>query len=150
MTNPSGGYERRQERSRRIAPRAQPSGGVVAGPIRDVGRGGRAREQSRVLSPVRIMLFVAILVALALIAYAVFMERGGAQIPILTGGLALMGLALLALSLSAARAIVGAGRAGSGGRAFGAALFGGVCALGAAASLASAVAFGLIWSSLRS
>ena len=146
----SQGGRRPQPRSAATLTRTPYPATTLAPSARDLTGEFNEPEASRAFTPFRITLFLAILGALALIAYGVFVERGGAQIPILVGGLALMGLALLGLSVSAAIAIIRAGRAGAGGRALGAALFGGVCALAAAASLASAVAFGLIWGSVRS
>ena len=103
---------------------------------------------SRRLTPVSVSLSLAVVVALALIAFGVFVERGGAQIPILVGGLALMGLALLGLAIAAFVAAVRAARRGGGGRSFFAALFAGVCALGASGCLGSALVFALIWTSV--
>ena len=107
------------------------------------------RGAQRAVTPARVSLVLAVLVALALLAYAVLLERGGMQIPILVGGLALMGLALLGLSATALASAVHAGRAGHGGRAVTAAMFGGMCALAASGFLGSAVVFGLIWGSVR-
>ena len=97
-----------------------------------------------------ILFFLAALVGGGVIIYAILVDRGRTQIPILVSGLTVVGVSLLVLALVGARGATGAGRVGHAGKALVFALAGGVCALGAAGSLGSAVVLALIWVSTGS
>ncbi len=99
------------------------------------------------LTPFRVAVTLAVVGSLVAIAYALFVERGGTQIPILVSGLAVFGVSLVMLSAAGAIKSVRAAENGYGGRAFWAALLGGMCAIVAAGSLGGAVVLALVWRS---
>ena len=108
--------------------------------IDEPARGGR-------VTPFRVAIAIALVGSIALMAYGLFVDRSGSQIPILVSGLAVFGLTLLVLAIAGAATSVRAAREGRGGRSFARALLGGFCALGAAGSLAAAVVLALLWRS---
>ena len=101
----------------------------------------------RRLTPFRVAVTIALVGSLAAIAYALFVERGGTQIPILVSGMAVFGVSLVVLSAAGAMKSVRAAQDGYGARAFWAALLGGICAIAAAGSLGGAVVLALVWRS---
>lgn len=98
----------------------------------------------RFFTPVRLLLFLLVLVSAAAALYGLFLDRTLLQMPITVSGLAVLGLALVILAFSSAGAAATLGRRGFGGRALLAAFFGGLCALGAAGSLSGAIILGLL------
>lgn len=97
------------------------------------------------LSPVRVMLLIALLGGLGFLAYAVLV-RDQLQVPLMASGFAVIGLVFAAMAVLALVSVVRAGRAGRDGTAVMTALFGGLIAVAALMSLAGAVIMSLIWS----
>ena len=106
-----------------------------------------AVRRGRLITPMRVVLFLALVAAAALGGYALLMDKGRTQIPILAAGLSVGGLSLLGFAFVGGAAAQGARRDGSAVRAFVAAVFGGLCALGAAGSLGAAVVLLQLWGS---
>ncbi len=100
------------------------------------------------LSPVRVMLLIALLGGLGFLAYAVLV-RDQLQVPLMASGFAVIGLVFAAMAVLALAAVVKAGRAGRDGTAVMTALVGGLIAVAALMSLAGAVIMSLIWSGTR-
>ena len=100
------------------------------------------------LSPVRVMLLIALLGGLGFLAYAVLV-RDQLQVPLMASGFAVIGLVFAAMAVLALAAVVRAGRAGRDGTAVMTALVGGLIAVAALMSLAGAVIMSLIWSGTR-
>lgn len=100
--------------------------------------------RGRIVTPARLVLFVAFLAALAVTVYGVFFERGGLQIPITVSGLGVLGIIFLGMAAWGAATAVRCGRSGSVGRAFLAALFGGLAACGASGSLGGAIVLAFV------
>ena len=129
----------RGDRQRRVAtgygaPEAPASGrgrGPHIGPVR--------------LTPVRVMLVIALLGGLGFLAYAVLV-RDQLQVPLMASGFAVIGLVFATMAVLALVSVVRAGRAGRDGTAVMTALFGGLIAVAALMSLAGAVIMSLIWS----
>ena len=100
------------------------------------------------LSPVRVILLIALLGGLGFLAYAVLV-RDQLQVPLMASGFAVIGLVFAAMAVLALVSVVRAGRAGRDGTAVMTALFGGLIAVAALMSLAGAVVMSLIWSGTR-
>lgn len=100
------------------------------------------------ITPLRVMLIVALLGGLGFLAYAVFV-RDQLQVPLLASGFAVIGLVFATMAVLALVAVMRAGREGRDGTAVLAALFGGLLAVAALMSLAGAVIMSLIWSGTR-
>jgi hypothetical protein len=109
----------------------------------------RDRGGGRRITPFAFAGTVALVGSVVATLYALFVERTGAQIPILVSGLAVLGITLIILAVAGATRAVRAAEDGRPAVAFFAALLGGLCALAAAGSLGSAVVFALIWGSAR-
>lgn len=97
------------------------------------------------LSPLRVILFVALLGGLAFLAYAVLV-RDQLQVPLMASGFAVIGLVFAAMAVLAVVSVIRSGRDGRDGMAVMTALFGGLIAVAAMLSLAAAVIMSLIWS----
>lgn len=104
----------------------------------------RPRGRVGLISPLRILLFLVVLVAAGIAFYGLFMEQSAMQLPLSITGLGLLALSTLLLSLSLARAAAQLGRRGSGGRALLAALLGGLFIIGAAGAGAGAIILTLL------
>jgi hypothetical protein len=98
----------------------------------------------RVVTPGRVVLFLAVLIAAGIAAYGLFLDRSLLQIPITVSGLAMLGIALGLLGFSAAGAATGLGREGRTGPAVLVAFIGGLCALAAAGALGAALVLGIL------
>ena len=96
------------------------------------------------ISPLRVMLFVALLGGLGFLAYALLV-RDQLQVPLMASGFAVIGLVFAAMAVLAVVSVVRAGREGRDGMAVVTALFGGLIAVAAMMSLAAAVIMSLIW-----
>jgi hypothetical protein len=119
---------------RRPAPRAARKPGAHIGPIG--------------VSPLRVMLFVALLGGAAFLSYSVLV-RDQLQVPLMASGFAVVGLVFAAMAGLAVLSVVRAGRDGRDGTAVLAAVFGGLLAVAALMSLAAAVIMSLIWGGTR-
>ena len=97
------------------------------------------------ISPLRVMLFVALLGGLAFLAYALLV-RDQLQVPLMASGFAVIGLVFAAMAVLAVMSVIRSGRDGRDGMAVMTALFGGLIAVAAMMSLAAAVIMSLIWS----
>jgi hypothetical protein len=104
----------------------------------------RPRGRVGLISPLRVLLFLVVLVAAGIAFYGLFMEQSAMQLPLSITGLGLLALSTLLLSLSLARAAAQLGRRGSGGRALLAALLGGMFIIGAAGAGAGAIILTLL------
>lgn len=107
----------------------------------------RVERRRRPITPLGVLVALAIAGSIGLVLYGLFIERGGVQIPLLVSGLAIFGITCAALSMSRLAKIVRVGSQGETGAALRAALLGGIAALAAAGSLAAAVILALLWSS---
>ena len=96
------------------------------------------------ITPIRVMLFVALLGGLAFLAYATFV-RDQLQVPLMATGFFVIGIVFAVMAIIALLSVVRSGRDGHDGTAVAAALIGGVIAVGALMSLAGAVIMGMIW-----
>jgi len=96
------------------------------------------------ISPLRVMLFIALLGGLAFLAYAVLV-RDQLQVPLMASGFAVVGLVFAAMAVLAVVSVIRAGRDGRDGTAVMASVFGGLLAAAALMSLAAAVVMSLIW-----
>ncbi|HWH23948.1 MAG TPA: hypothetical protein VNW68_03530 [Candidatus Limnocylindria bacterium] len=102
------------------------------------------RPPVRLVTPMRVLLFVLVAAAAAVSAYGLLLGESGLQLPITVSGLAILGLTLgmLALSLAnAAAALAGSGRALI---ALPTAFVGGLCAMAGAAALGMAIVLGIL------
>lgn len=120
------------------APVPQPPDGGDPGPT----IGQRLRDQ---VTPGRIALGAAFIVALVLIGYAARIDQTDTQLPLLITGFALLGLVFLTLAAWGCLALVRAGAEEDGRTAFFAAVLGGLSAIAAAGALGGAVILALIW-----
>jgi hypothetical protein len=100
------------------------------------------------ITPLRVMLLIALLGGLAFLVYAVLV-RDQLQVPLMASGFAVIGLVFAAMAVLALVSVVRAGRDGRDGSAVVTALFGGLIAVAALMSLAGAVIMSLIWSGTR-
>ena len=113
-------------------------------PIRREATREIPRRRTVALTPVRVLVIVAVVVSLALIAYG-FVRRDSSQIPILAAGLIILALTLVGAGFWSAVGAYREARVGRFGRAFAGALIGGLCVLAGTGALASAIVLGLIW-----
>jgi len=97
------------------------------------------------LTPGRVAVVIAFVIALAVIAYAARIDQTDTQLPLLVTGFVLLGLVFLTLAAWGCLALIRAGTDEDSRTAFFAALFGGACALAASGSLGAAVILALIW-----
>ena len=140
--------DRRSQVSPRGAQQRRPVSGYGPPDAPATGR-GRGPHIGRIrLSPVRVMLLIALLGGLGFLAYAVLV-RDQLQVPLMASGFAVIGLVFAAMAVLALAAVVRAGRAGRDGTAVMTALVGGLIAVAALMSLAGAVIMSLIWSGTR-
>ncbi|HXX61393.1 MAG TPA: hypothetical protein VEI48_08900 [Candidatus Sulfotelmatobacter sp.] len=104
-----------------------------------------AARLGRQITPGRIAVLVAFVIALVVIGYAARIDQSDTQLPLLTTGFVLLGLVFLALASWGCLTLIHAGSDADGRTAFFAALFGGLCAIGAAGAFGGAVVLALIW-----
>jgi hypothetical protein len=137
--------DRRQQAPSRGDRQRQPANGYGSREAPASGRGNGPHIGPVRLSPVRVMLLIALLGGLGFLAYAVLV-RDQLQVPLMASGFAVIGLVFAALAVLALVSVVRAGRAGRDGTAVMTALFGGLIAVAALMALAGAVIMSLIWS----
>src|SRR2546423_13602805 len=101
------------------------------------------------LTPIRLVIAIAILGSAGFIAYAILRVRDTTQTPMLSSGFAVLGLALAALALGALIQLWRAASDGSNGRALFLGIGGGVVGLAAIGSFTAAVVLALLWKSAR-
>jgi hypothetical protein len=99
------------------------------------------------LTPLRLVIGLAVLGSAGFIAFALLRVRDTSQIPMLSSGFAVLGLALAAFAIGALVELWRAAADGRSGRAMVMAIAGGVVALAAVGSFTAAVLFALLWSS---
>ena len=126
-------------------PRLDDRSGVV--PRRpDGSRGRRGTFIGPVrITPVRVVLLVALLGSLAYIAYAILRVEDSAQIPMVTSGVAVLGLVFAALSIGGAIRMWRAWRAGLQGWTLVFAVLGGIAGAIALGCFAGALVLALVW-----
>jgi hypothetical protein len=100
------------------------------------------------LSPIRVMLLVALIGGLAFLAYSLLI-RDALQVPLMATGFAITGIVLGLMALLAVISVIKAGRDGRDGTAVFAALGGGILAFASLMSLAAAAIFSMIWSGTK-
>jgi hypothetical protein len=100
------------------------------------------------LTPVRVMLAIALLGGVGFLAYAVLV-RDQLQVPLMATGFAVIGIVFAAMAIIALLGVIRNGREGRDGTAVATALVGGLIAVAALMSLAGAVIMGLIWTGTR-
>jgi hypothetical protein len=111
----------------------------------DRGRNGKPpRGSASVVTPLRIVVVVALVGSLAYLAYALTV-RDASQIPMLASGAAVLGVVFVGLAFAGALATYRAGADGRSGTAFRNAILGGVAAMIAAGCFAGAVVLALVW-----
>ncbi len=129
---------RSQAQPRRYAGDAQPPAprrrGVHVGPVG--------------VSPLRVMLLIALLGGLGFLGYSVLV-RDQLQVPLMASGFAVIGLVFAAMAVLTVVSVVRSGRDGRDGMAVMTALFGGLIAVVALMCLAAAVIMSLIWSGTK-
>jgi hypothetical protein len=101
------------------------------------------RGRGRLVTPIRLVIVVALIGSLAYLAYALTV-RDTSQIPMLASGAAVLGIVFLILAVSGARGTVEAGRAGRGGKALVVAMLGGIAATIAFGCFAGAIVLALV------
>jgi hypothetical protein len=97
------------------------------------------------ISPIRVILFIALLGGLGFLGYAVFV-RDQLQVPLMASGFAVVGIVFGAMAVLALLSVVRAGREGRDGTAVLVSVFGGLLALASLLALAVAVIMSLLWS----
>jgi len=97
------------------------------------------------ITPIRVMLAVALIGSLAFIAYTINV-REAEQIPMLASGAAVLGIVFVGVALGGAVEAYRSGSAGDGRRAVLLALAGGFAAMIAAGCFAGALVLALVWS----
>jgi hypothetical protein len=110
---------------------------------REIRREVPSRRAVR-LTPVRVLVIVAVVAAFALIGYGL-VRRDSSQIPILAAGLIILALTLVGAGFWSAIGAYREARSGRFGWAFAGALIGGLCVLAGTVALASAIVLSLIW-----
>jgi hypothetical protein len=96
------------------------------------------------ISPIRVILFIALLGGLGFLGYAVFV-RDQLQVPLLASGFAVVGIVFGAMTMLALLSVVRAGREGRDGAAVLTSVFGGLLAVASLLALAAAVIMSLLW-----
>jgi hypothetical protein len=96
------------------------------------------------ISPIRVILVIALLGGFGFLAYAVFV-RDQLQVPLMASGFAVVGIVLGAMAVLALLSVVRAGREGRDGTAVMTSVFGGLLAVASLLSLAAAVIMSLLW-----
>ncbi len=128
----------------------------------DAPRGGRAAPERRdpaprrrgphigplAITPLRVILGVALLGGLAFLGYSVFV-RDALQVPLMASGMAVVGIVFAVMALLSLLSVIRAGREGRDGTAVLTSLFGGLLAVAALLALAGAVIMSLIWSGTK-
>jgi MFS family permease len=116
------------------------------GPYREAYRDPREPVDRRgpLLTPLRVTLVLALLIGVALLGYALLVQRGQ-DVPFLAAACAVLGFALGAFAVTGVVGTYRAAADGRGGRAFGIAFLGGLAGIGAFGFLALAMIFGLLW-----
>lgn len=109
------------------------------------GRRGRYIGPIRV-TPIRLVLAVALVGSLAYIGLAVLLVKDSAQIPMVTSGLAILGLVFAALSVGGAIRMWRAWQDGLQGQTVLFALLGGIAGALALGSFAGVLVLALVWS----
>jgi hypothetical protein len=100
------------------------------------------------LTPVRVMLFVALIGGLGFLAYSVLI-RDTLQVPLMATGFLVCGIVFGLAALLALLAVIRAGRERRDGTAVIAALGGGMLAVASLLSLAAGMIFAMIWSGTK-
>jgi hypothetical protein len=113
-------------------------------PIRREARREAPPRRTVRLTPVRVLVIVAVVASFGLIAYG-FVRRDSSQIPILAAGLIILALTLVGAGFWSAFGAYREARRGRFGWAFAGALVGGLCVLAGTVALASAIVLSLIW-----
>jgi len=116
----------------REAPRSrnEPGRGTFIGPVR--------------VTPVRVVLVIALFGTLAYLAYALTV-RDTSQIPMLASGAAVLGLVFLGLAVAGGHGTLQAGREGRNRDAFALALGGGISAMIGFGCFAGAIVLAMVW-----
>ena len=97
------------------------------------------------LTPVRLLLAIALGGSALFNALAILVVRDAAQIPMLTSGLLVMGVVFAALAVGAAISMWRASQESRAGQAMLLAIGGGLCGIAAMGCLAGSVVLGLLW-----
>jgi hypothetical protein len=118
--------DRWDERPRRASSRR----GVYLGPIR--------------ITPVRVVLVIALVGTLAYLAYALTV-RDASQIPMLASGAAVLGIVFLGLAVAGGQGTLVAGREGRNRDAIAMALGGGIAAMIGFGAIAGAIVLAMVW-----
>ena len=98
------------------------------------------------LTPVRVVLVIALIGTLAYLAYALTV-RESSQIPMLASGAAVLGLVFLGLAIAGGQGTLVAGREGRNRDALVLALGGGIAAMIGFGAIAGAVVLAMLWTS---
>lgn len=106
------------------------------------------RSDGRLVTPLRLILLVALVGSFAYVGYAILMVRDTTAIPMLALGAAILGVVFLALAIAGGRGTFVAGREGRDRDAFLLAIGGGVAAVIAFGSFAGAVILTLLGTAL--
>lgn len=97
------------------------------------------------ITPIRVILVVALLGSLAYIAYAILRVKDSAQIPMVTSGLAVLGIVFAAFSIGGAIRMWRCWRAGLQGWTLLYAVFGGIAGAIALGCFAGTLVLALVW-----
>jgi hypothetical protein len=96
------------------------------------------------VTPLRVTLAIGLVIGVALMAYAVIIQRGQ-DVPFLAAAAFVLGIVCAAYGITAAIATYRAAADGRGAKAFGLAVLGGIAVIAAFGFLAMATIFGLLW-----
>lgn len=132
---------RPQALPRRVDDRRRPT----APPGRGGQRGGGPAVAGIAITPIRIVLLLAMVGSLAYVAFAITV-RDASQIPMLASGAAVLGIVFAALAVGGAIDAYRAGRENDGRRSILLALAGGLAAMISAGCFAAAMVLALVWS----
>ena len=111
----------------------------MARPVSRPRRSGRRR-----LTPIRVMVVIALVGSVAFVAYAVTV-RDASQIPLLVAGSVVLGLVFGFLAFAGVFSAYRAAREGRTGTALAAALLGGLAALVSAGAITGATVLTMVW-----
>ncbi len=136
--------DRRSQASSRGAGKA-PAGVAASDPSAPPPRRRGPHLGPIAITPLRVMLLVALLGGAAFLAWSVFV-RDQLQVPLMATGFAVIGLVFAAIAILAFVSVIRAGRDGRDGTAVMTALAGGLVAVAALLSLAAATIMSLLWS----
>jgi hypothetical protein len=96
------------------------------------------------VTPFRVVIFVALVASAAIAGYSLFVARGSQSIPITVAALAVFAISAALLGINLGAGAMGSARAGRVGRASFGALLGGILCIAAAGGASAAIMLGML------